>query len=105
MMFYCFYLLESRYRINITSDSLLFHSSYCSCMVFANRTYLDSLNRYIVLRYYKALLAYQKEAWFLLSLDDNKMLRCISQYEESYKSRLHLITSGHATSAIAEKLI
>jgi hypothetical protein len=25
-------------------------------MVFANRTYLDSLNRYIVLRYYKALL-------------------------------------------------
>ena len=25
-------------------------------MVFANRTYLDCLNRYIVLRYYKALL-------------------------------------------------
>jgi hypothetical protein len=25
-------------------------------MVFATRTYLDSLNRYIVLRYYKALL-------------------------------------------------
>jgi abortive infection bacteriophage resistance protein len=37
-------------------------------MVFANRTYLDSLNRYI--GYYaitKLCWTYQKEAWFLQS--------------------------------------
>jgi hypothetical protein len=37
-------------------------------MVFANLTYLDSLNRYIVLCPYKALMGLSEKSWFLLSL-------------------------------------
>ncbi|MGC1930654.1 MAG: hypothetical protein WA667_16925, partial [Candidatus Nitrosopolaris sp.] len=57
--------------------------------VFANLTYLDSLNRYIVLYFYKALTV---KGWFLLSRTDHKValfyLRIISvenpkgKYEE-----------------------
>jgi hypothetical protein len=63
-------------------------------MVFANRTYLDSLNRYIVLRYYKALLGISErslvstEPFFSISL-------CIT--EEVYEDDLYGLTNPNLT--------
>jgi hypothetical protein len=45
-------------------------------MVFANRTYLDSLNRYIVLRYYKALLGISERS--LVSTEPRKKHQSVS---------------------------